>query len=307
MLVEQAAEQGRQRQQDPRVTKLAGAQSQPGKQEGRQTVVAKQHGVEQGDQQGTAPEPAIFHHPARQRPERNPLSRGRTGFRQPPTGHQQQHCRQHQQTAEDPEIAKPLGQQAAAHQPQHGAEGERHAHHREDPRQIAALIAVAQHGLGHHGSHGGAEGRDDPGQQQHLELIGQQRQQGADAIGEQTCQHGGTPPDQIAEPAPADHTHRKRQKIDRQGLGCLPLAHPELGGDLGQRRAVDGLHHLGKHHQSHHQPARWQLVVHDKPPSQEVVILERCRLSDYNKQDYIHQESDTWPLFFPITLSTPTS
>ncbi|MGL5200334.1 MAG: hypothetical protein ACRC9G_15465, partial [Aeromonas veronii] len=68
-----------------------------------------------------------------------------------------------------------------------------------------------------------------------------------------------------------------------------------------------GLHNLGKHHQSHHQPERWQLVVHDKPPSQEVAILERCRLSDYNKQDYKHQKSDIWPLFFPITLLTPTS
>lgn len=30
-------------------------------------------------------------------------------------------------------------------------------------------------------------------------------------------------------------------------------------------------------------------------------------MSHYNKQDYIHQKSDTWPLFFPITLSTRTA
>ena len=45
-----------------------------------------------------------------------------------------------------------ISQQATAHQPQHRTQGECDAHHRKDPRQIAALIAVAQHGLGHHGN-----------------------------------------------------------------------------------------------------------------------------------------------------------
>ena len=143
---------------------------------------------------------------------------------------------------------------------------DRAPHHSEDLGQITALVAVTQHGLGHDRSHGGPKGRDDPGQQQSFKFGRQQRQQGTESVGQQTRQHGRAPPYQITEPTPADDTHGKRQKIDRQGLGRLPVAHPELGGDLGQRRAVDGLHYLGEHHQSHHQPERWQLVVHDKSP-----------------------------------------
>lgn len=115
----------------------------------------------------------------------------------------------------------------------------------EDLGQITALVAVTQHGLGHDRSHGGPKGRDDPGQQQSFKFGRQQRQQGTESVGQQTGQHGRAPPYQITEPTPADDTHGKRQKIDRQGLGRLPVAHPELGGDLGQRRAVDGLHYLG--------------------------------------------------------------
>ena len=246
-------------------------------------------------------------HPARQRPECHLLGDGRAGFGSCQQVTSSKPTANTSRALNTWEIAEPARQLATTEQPQHRTEGERDAHHREDPPDRCPDSCRAAWSGSPQILHGGAEGRDDPASSR-VSNWSPATPAGADAIGvSRPCQHGGTPPDQITEPPPADHAHRKRQKIDRQGLGCLPLAHPKLAWRCGSGPGCDGST-IFKHHQSHHQPERWQLVVHDKPPftrgrhSREMPIC----LIGY-KQDYKQQKSDIWPLFFPITFLILTS
>ncbi len=192
----------------------------------------------------------------------------RTRLRQLPTGIAQQQRRQQRQTAKHPLIAPIVSQHCAAQYANRRADRHGDPHHREHPRQLITVEAIANRRLRPDRTDRRAKGGQHPRRQQHAEAAAEQCDDRSQQIERQPGQNGGTASDDVAHPPPNHHAQRKGEKVARERLRRHFRTYPETMRNVRQCRAVDGLHHLGKHHHRRRQ-CQSQLTLHNRSCSQE--------------------------------------